>query len=71
MNFRVCEKCGKRLIVDDEHIGYFRFGARDDEKNEPPVDMEIIGSVRIKCLNKKCKHVNILHFFPFPDKLNK
>jgi len=66
--FIFCEKCGKKLLSRlPNGIWVFKFGKR--EGSEPVVDMEIMGSLRMKCTRRSCRHPNILHFFPNnPDK---
>lgn len=67
-HFITCEKCGKKLIERDKNgIWKFRFGKRG-EKSEPVVDMQIYGSLKMKCLRRGCDHVNILNFFPMSVK---
>jgi len=59
-----CEKCGKRLLVrQDNGLWRFEFG-RFGSRKEPVVDIEIHGSVRMLCLRKSCRHLNIFDFFP-------
>ncbi len=62
-----CEKCNKILIKRlDNGLFHFIFGkgARGDPNKEPPVELLIHGSIRIKCLNKLCGHDNLLTFLP-------
>jgi len=59
-----CEKCGKKLLERKSNgVWKLRFGRRG-EKSEPIVDLEIVGSLKMKCLRRSCGHVNILNFFP-------
>ena len=63
-----CEKCGKKLMKRRENgVFIFRFG-RNKDKSDVLVDIEILGSVKIKCFReekgKECGHVNVLSFFP-------
>jgi len=61
--FILCEKCGKKLLSRlPNGIWQFRFGKR--ENCEPVVDIEIHGSIRMRCLKRSCRHINILHYFP-------
>lgn len=63
MSFVYCEKCGKKLIERKPNgIWCFKFGKREDRK--PVVDIEIYGSVKMKCTKASCRHTNILNFFP-------
>jgi len=61
-HFISCEKCGKRLI-ERRANGMFKFvfGGRNDP---PPVEMYIVGSVKMRCLRKSCNHWNEISFFP-------
>lgn len=69
-HFVYCEKCGKKLIERFPNgIWKLRFGKRG-EKSEPVVDLEIFGSLKMKCLRRSCDHVNILNFFPFVENNN-
>lgn len=68
-NWVVCENCGKRLMRRKPNgIFVFKFGKRRGGKS-CVVDMEIMGSVKMKCLRpeEKCGHINVINFFP--DKL--
>jgi len=61
--FMVCEKCGKKLIERlPNGLWRFRFGKR--EGSLPVVDMEIQGSIKMVCLKRSCRHINILNYFP-------
>jgi len=58
-----CEKCGKKLIERHPNgIWHFQFGK--PRASGPVVNMEIHGSLKITCLRRSCRHVNILHYFP-------
>lgn len=64
--FHNCEKCGKRLIEKrKDGQWYFAFGKSNEVPNVVPVEMYIVGSIRIKCLRKSCGHWNTLN--PFPE----
>ena len=55
--------CGKKLIKRKPNgIFVFKFGK--DNENQPVVDMEISGSIKIKCLRKSCQKTNVISFFP-------
>jgi hypothetical protein len=62
--FIACEKCHKRLIERTDHGTWrFRFGRpaasfHNDKKLDSPVDMEIEGTVAMKCF--RCGHLNLL-----------
>jgi hypothetical protein len=56
-----CDKCGKRLIERKNNIWHFAFGKSID--GPPPVELFIIGTVKIKCIRKSCGHWNVL----FPE----
>ncbi len=59
----LCENCGKKLLKRKPNgIFVFRFGR--DSNNGNVVDIEIFGSVKIKCFRENCKHENIINFFP-------
>lgn len=61
--FILCEKCGKKLLSRSPNgIWQFKFGRRED--SEPVVDMEIHGSIRMRCIKRSCRHINILNYFP-------
>lgn len=63
MSFVFCEKCNKKLIERDPNgLWIFKFGKREGGK--PVVDMQIHGSLRMKCTRRSCGHVNVLHYFP-------
>jgi len=73
MGFAVCEKCNKKLIKRlPNGVWHFLFGER--EGNKPVVDIEIHGSIKMTCLRRSCRHVNVLNFFPYahnPEMENK
>ena len=59
-----CENCGKKLIKRKPNgVFIFRFG-RTKNSEEPLVDLEIFGSIRLKCFREKCRHLNIMNLFP-------
>ena len=59
----LCEKCQKKLLERlPNGIWKFQFGKR--EGSVPVVDMEIQGSIRMQCLRRSCRHINVLNFFP-------
>lgn len=59
-----CALCGKKLMErQDNGLWRFEFG-RYGAKKEPVVEIEIHGSVRIRCLKKSCRHLNVFDFFP-------
>lgn len=58
-----CTKCHKKLLERDPNGTWiFKFGKR--EGSEPVVDMEIHGSLKMRCTRRSCRHVNVLHYFP-------
>jgi hypothetical protein len=62
-NWIVCSKCGKKLIERlPNGLLKFIFGKSDFER--PPVDIEIHGSIKMKCLKRSCDQINIINFFP-------
>lgn len=65
VHFVTCEKCGKKLIERKPNgLWVFKFGKNGDE---PLVHLEIYGSIKMTCLRRSCRHVNVLHFFPAYD----
>jgi len=67
--FIVCEKCGKKLIERlPNGLWHFCFGRNPDSPEDPIVQMTIHGDIQIKCLRKKCRHLNTLNYFPFDIK---
>ena len=73
----ICEKCGKRLLRRKPNGMFsFKFGKRKDDSGLPVVDMEIFGSIRVKCWGshgngKRCDHENILNLLPPGIRLKK
>ena len=62
--FIFCEKCGKKLLQRKPNgIFVFRFG-RNNQSKEPTIEIEIHGSLRIRCFRKKCGHINLINYFP-------
>lgn len=62
--FLSCEKCGKKLVERlPNGLWHFKFG-----KNEKGavVDIEIHGSMKITCIRRTCRHVNVFNYFPSP-----
>ncbi len=58
-----CEACGKKLMERlPNGLFKFQFGAR--EGSIPVIDMEIQGSIRMRCPRRSCKHINFIHYFP-------
>lgn len=61
-----CERCGKKLLRRKPNgIFVFKFGKRKGGKS-CVVDMEILGSIKMKCLRPDlhCGHINIINFLP-------
>ena|GEM_PF-1292510 len=62
-----CEKCGKRLIERTRN-GLWRFlygrSSKYSKDNKPAVDMLIHGSIQMRCLDRKCRHLNTLNMLP-------
>ena len=69
-SFRVCEKCGKKLIERlPNGMWCFQFGRKPNKDGEVvdeycPVELYIHGSLKIKCLSRSCNHMNVFHYFP-------
>lgn len=62
-NFICCQKCGKRLLQRKPNgIFVFKFGK--SRKGGAVVDIEIHGSVKIKCFRETCQYENIINYFP-------
>ena len=58
-----CIFCGKKLIERKSNgLFDFKFGKR--EGSAPVVDMQIHGSLTIKCLRRSCGRANVLNYFP-------
>lgn len=63
MTFVICEKCGKKLLERlPNGLFIFKFGKRND--GQPVVDMQVHGSIKMRCIRKSCGHVNQLDYFP-------
>ena len=63
MSFIFCERCGKKLIERAPNgLFVFKFGKR--ENSEPVVDLQIHGSIRMRCTRRSCRYVNTLNYFP-------
>lgn len=59
-----CEKCNKKLIERlPNGLWRFKFGRRNGS-DQSVIDMEIHGSIAMRCLKRTCRHVNILNYFP-------
>lgn len=56
----------------------FIFGVyKEEDKNqfnipdgEPPIEMLVYGSIKMRCFRKTCREWNTLHFFPSSDVFN-
>ena len=58
-----CQQCGKKLLQRKQNgIFIFRFGRSSSQ--ESFVEMEIMGSVRMKCFRRGCGSINVVNFFP-------
>lgn len=65
--FLLCGVCNKKLIQRDGNgIFHFAFG-KDAAGGDPPVEMMIYGSIKMKCIKKTCRAWNIFNFFPFKE----
>lgn len=56
-----CDSCGKRLVektADGKLI--FKFGKSNDV-DYVPVEIEIFGTMKIKCLRKRCNHITVIN----------
>lgn len=67
--FYNCSICGKRILERQEN-GLWRFIFGKDQVNGfAPVDMIIYGSIKMRCLRRRCRkenpdHWNIFNIFP-------
>lgn len=62
----VCEKCGKKLIKRlTNGQWHFVFGRDPDLPGDPPVELYIFGSLKMKCIRRSCRHWNIFNHLPF------
>jgi len=67
-----CSLCGKQILKRQENgLWRFMFG-RSKDLGFVPVDMIIYGSVKMRCLRRKCRsenpdHWNIFQMFPHKD----
>lgn len=70
--FYNCSLCGKRILERQENgLWRFIFG-RDSVHGFAPVDMIIYGSVKMRCLRRRCRkenpdHWNVFNIFPNQD----
>ena len=42
----------------------FVFGSDKETMREPPVEIMIYGSIKMRCIRKTCRVWNTFHFFP-------
>ena len=66
--FLHCSRCNKRLLERLQN-GLFKFifgggTTRDGEDYPPPVDMQVHGSIKMKCTRRTCNQENIFNYFP-------
>ncbi len=69
-----CGKCGKHIIVKRaDGTWHFIYGKSTydlaHKTGHSPVEMVIFGSLKMKCLDRKCRtnnpdHWNVLNYFP-------
>ena len=65
-----CTVCGKKIIERlPNGIWRFIFGKGAEGVSKPPVEMQIHGSLKMRCLRRSCRHNkpdhwNVLNFFP-------
>jgi len=63
--FVYCEKCRKKLIERlPNGLWKFVFGKKSELSKNPPVNMMIHGSIKMKCIRRTCGHWNVLNYFP-------
>lgn len=61
--FVKCEICGKKLLQRlPNGLWQFRFGS--DYNGGPLIDMQVVGSIKMKCIRRECGHINTLNYFP-------
>jgi len=71
--FVVCEKCKKILLERlPNGLWHFVFGRQNkfkqgNSKKQPPIDMFIHGSIKMKCWRGDCNHWNILNWLPYGE----
>lgn len=68
--FVYCDLCGKK-IMERKSNGLFRFifGGIIERGEDPPISMIIHGSIKMRCLRRRCRkehpeHWNILTLLP-------
>ena len=68
--FLYCAVCGKR-VLERKQNGLFKFvfGRNQNDTGNPPVEMFIHGSIKMRCLRRSCRgehpdHWNVFNFFP-------
>lgn len=60
-----CEKCGKKLIERrPDGLWHFVFGKPKEGSDFVPVELYIMGNIRIKCMRRTCGHWQVLNYFP-------
>jgi len=60
-----CEVCGKRLIERlPNGLFKFLFGRNPDRPGDPPVQLLIHGSIKMKCWSELCRSWNTFNYFP-------
>lgn len=69
MGLVACEGCGKPLIERLPN-GIWRFRYGREKYDQYMVNIDIHGSLKLVCWRKKCRHVNILHYFPGTYEIN-
>lgn len=58
-----CEQCGKKLLRRRANgVFVFKFGRNSEGKDV--VNIEVMGSIRMKCFRENCQFVNQISFFP-------
>ena len=69
--FYYCRVCGKKMIERMPNgLWKFVFGSDREQMREPPVEIMIYGSVKMRCIRKTCRKWNTFHFFPHPHIFN-
>ena len=58
-----CEYCGKKLIKRKSNgVFVLKFGRSRDEYSV--IDLEIHGSIKLRCFGKTCRKLNVINYFP-------
>lgn len=73
--FFLCSKCKKPIIARAENgLWHLQFGKSPLEGGNPPIDMIVHGSIKMRCWRHSCRskypdHWNVFNFLPFDDRI--